>query len=140
MKLRMACGGVEKDTEDGNKNNHEGECHTSSQIQSVLRSSKRMERGNKKNKKKKEAQRNSEQLNLKEKGGFQCQLCSKQYPNKRLLEKHAVFHVDQNTACSVCGKLFLKRWMLEQHIAIDHVHQKELNDSGIYNLTGTGTC
>ena len=101
------------------------------EISSVLRSSKRMERGNKKHKKKKESQ--LESPNSKAKGGFQCQLCSKQYPSKRLLEKHVVFHVDQNTACSLCGKVFLKRWMLEQHMAIDHKQKEEGSQSpGIY--------
>ena len=54
------------------------------------------------------------------KSSFQCQLCPKRYPSQRLLDKHIVFHVDQNAACSICGKLFYKRWMLEQHMAVDH--------------------
>ena len=57
----------------------------------------------------------------KAKSRYQCQLCPKQYPTQKLLDKHVVFHVDQkNAACSLCGKLFYKRWMLEQHMAVDH--------------------
>ena len=111
------------------ENNDEIESGIPVQISSVLRSSKRMERGNKKHKKKKELQHGAESPNSKAKGGFQCQLCSKQYPSKRLLEKHVVFHVDQNTACSLCGKIFLKRWMLEQHMAIDHKNKEEGSNS-----------
>ena len=98
---------------------------------SLLRTSRRVERGNKKNRMKKGLlKRVSDLTTDKNKGGYQCQLCSKQYPSKRLLEKHVVFHVDQNTACSLCGKLFLKRWMLEQHMAIDHKKEEDTRVAG----------
>ena len=51
---------------------------------------------------------------IRTKSRYQCQLCPKQYPTQKLLDKHVMFHVDQNAACSQCGKLFYKRWMLEQ--------------------------
>ena len=122
--------------DDTQKGDDEGEQDISSQSFSVLRSSKRrMERGNKKNKKKRESQKSpSELTDSKSKGGYQCQLCSKQYPSKRLLEKHVVFHVDQNTACSVCGKVFLKRWMLEEHLAVDHRNSDKTQSQGNLHL------
>ena len=122
--------------DDTQKGDDEGEQDIPAQSFSVLRSSKRrMERGNKKNKKKRESQKSpSELTDSKSKGGYQCQLCSKQYPSKRLLEKHVVFHVDQNTACSVCGKVFLKRWMLEEHLAVDHRNSDKTQSQGNLHL------
>ena len=118
--------------DDMQKRDDEGKQDIPAQSFSVLRSSKRrMERGNKKNKKKRESQKSPSELpDSKSKGGYQCQLCSKQYPSKRLLEKHVVFHVDQNTACSVCGKVFLKRWMLEEHLAVDHRNSDKAQGQG----------
>ena len=127
---------LEEDFEASQKGDDEGEQDITAQSFSVLRSSKRrMERENKKNKKKRESQKSpSELTDSKSKGGYQCQLCSKQYPSKRLLEKHVVFHVDQNTACSVCGKVFLKRWMLEEHLAVDHRNSDKTQSQGNLHL------
>ena len=63
------------------------------------------------------------------KSRYQCQLCPKQYPTQKLLDKHVMFHVDQNAACSQCGKLFYKRWMLEQVCwSITHLNYFRIND------------
>ena len=118
---------------------NESDCLNNSS--SLLRSSKRVERVNKKHRKKKDLLKRGSNLDIdKNKGGYQCQLCSKQYPSKRLLEKHVVFHVDQNTACSLCGKLFLKRWMLEQHLAIDHKQEEQTSTSGMISCFKNDTC
>ncbi|TRY69954.1 hypothetical protein TCAL_02885 [Tigriopus californicus] len=51
---------------------------------------------------------------------FACQLCGKAFPNKKLFDRHASFHVEINSSCKVCGKLFPKRWNLEEHMALEH--------------------
>ena len=65
---------------------------------------------------------------IRTKSRYQCQLCPKQYPTQKLLDKHVMFHVDQNAACSQCGKLFYKRWMLEQVWSINHSNYFQMND------------
>lgn len=51
---------------------------------------------------------------------FACQFCGKAFPNKKLFDRHASFHVEINSSCKVCGKLFPHRWNLEEHMAIEH--------------------
>ena len=52
---------------------------------------------------------------------LQCQYCNKGFSSQRLLDRHLPFHVETvNSTCSVCGKLFLKKWQLEEHVAVDH--------------------
>ena len=58
---------------------------------------------------------------------YPCQLCSKSFPNKTLLDRHQAYHVATNPSCELCGKLFYKRWALEQHMAVDHEKGKKLN-------------
>ena len=51
---------------------------------------------------------------------FECQHCSKGFSSQRLLDRHLPFHFEINSTCPVCGKLFLKKWLLEEHMAVDH--------------------
>ncbi len=61
------------------------------------------------------------------KSKFRCTHCSKVYPSKALLDKHLAFHVTANVACAECGKVFLRRWQLEQHRAISHGRDQPVN-------------
>ena len=47
-------------------------------------------------------------------------MCRKSFPSKKLLDKHSIYHVEKNSTCKHCGKLFYKRWLLDQHMALDH--------------------
>jgi hypothetical protein len=39
---------------------------------------------------------------------FSCRLCQMSFSKRRLLEKHQAFHVDENSPCTVCAKVFQK--------------------------------
>ena len=60
---------------------------------------------------------------VKKKSVFACQLCSKCFPSKRMLNKHEKYHVDKNTSCKICGQVFNQKWKWEQHIAKEHSNQ-----------------
>ena len=54
------------------------------------------------------------------KASFMCKMCKQSFSTKQLLDRHLPYHVETNTNCGECGKLFLKKWALEEHLAIDH--------------------
>ena len=58
---------------------------------------------------------------------FGCNHCSKVFPTQKLLEKHEPFHVEINRTCDICGKLFYKKWSLDEHMAEEHAKGKSLS-------------
>lgn len=63
------------------------------------------------------------------KSRFGCNQCSKMFPSQKMLERHENYHVDINRSCSLCGKLFYKKWNLDEHMASEHGQGKSISCS-----------